>query len=362
MIAGLLGPVAIGVGLVVLLATGWWRSAFLAFTIRASGMTVRKLRLVISPGDETARVDGILGHFARGFNAMITARSDSGWRRYCEAVEPLFRPFAEEGVAMGYTLRRLFRYDAASFEAQIVKPRPEFRYLHYVGLGFWSGMRNHDASRLMRIADGLDPLHKNLCFDGYGFKHAFFEYRKNPEILRRLDELDGYAKHAAYQGVGRAFYFLFAAQPKTLVEHIERTGEYAEDVAAGVGLAATFINPDRLDKARALAMAMPEALQDHFHLGMCFALKARSINDRGFLERCVAELDPDVREAVWASIRECDRIELQVRSRLGEVGEDGYRQWRREVTDWLADHIDYPMAGVRTSVRNPLTTRAPSSA
>ena len=359
---GFVGPLAILLGLAVLFGSGWWRSFFRAFAIRPSRMTVRKLGLRVTSPDDVKRVDTVLSNFAGGFNAIISARSESGWRKHCQIVEPLFRPFAEEGAAMGYTLRHLFRYDADAFEREIVKPQPEFRYLHYVGLGFWSGMRNHDATRVMRIADGLDPLHRNLCFDGYGFKQAFFDYREKPEVLRRLDELDGYARNAAYQGVGRALYFLFLGEPETIVEHTKRMGEHAVDVAAGLGLAATFVNPDRLHKARALAEAMPRELQDHFHLGMCFALKARSINDREYLERCVAELDPGVREAVWASIRECDRIELQVRSMDGEVREDGYRQWRHQVTEWLADHIDYPMAGVRTSVRKQTEAQASTSA
>ena len=258
--------------------------------------------------------------------------------------------FAEEGVAMGYTLRRLLRYDAREFEATVVGPRPEFRYLHYVGLGFWSGMRNHSAARLARIVEGLDPLHGYLCYDGYGFKHAFFEYRKNPDVLRQLDALQGYARNAAYQGVGRAFYFLFMSDPETLIRHIRQAGDNAEDVAAGLGLAATFVNPDRLGRARFMGESLPAAWRPHFHLGMCFALKARSIADRGFLDRCVCQEDAGVREAVWASIRECDRVELLVRSRLDELGEDGYPQWRRQVTDWLGEHIEYPMRGVSTPI------------
>lgn len=334
----------------VLAGTGWWRLAFRAAAIRPNQMTVRKLGLLVNSPDDAERVDAILGHFAGGFNVMLTARNDAGWRDHGRSIEPLYQPFAEEGIAMGYTLRRLFRYDAREFEAAIVKPRPEFRYLHYVGLGFWSGMRNHSAARIAKIVEGLDPLHGYLCYDGYGFKHAFFEYRKNPDVLRRLDALEGYAVSAAYQGVGRAFYFLFMSDPETLVEHIRRTGDNAVDVAAGLGLAATFVNPDRLDKARLLGKALPAAWQPHFHLGMCFALKARSISDRGFLERCVGREDSGAREAVWASIRECDRIELLIRSRLGELGAGGYPQWRRQVTDWLGEHIEYPMGGVRTPV------------
>ena len=340
--------ISISVVIVAVLAgTGWWRFTFHAFAIRPSQMTVKKLKLLVHSAEDRHRVDTILANFAGGFNAMITARNEATWRRHGETVDPLYRSFAEEGVAMGYTPRRLFRYSANDFEAVVVKPSPEFRYLHYVGLGFWSGMQNHSAARVARIVDGLDPLHRFLGYDGYGFKHAFFDYRKNPDVLEKLGALEGYAKNSAYQGVGRAFYFLFMDDTETLIRHTRQTGENAVDVAAGLGLAATFINPDRLGRAQALGCALPKAWQPHFHLGMCFALKARSINDRDFLERCVAELEPDTREAVWASIRECDRIELLIRSELSELHGNGYQQWRSRMTEWLGEHIEFPMGGLR---------------
>ncbi len=345
----------------VLVGTGWWRLAFRLFAIRPHRMTVDRLGLMITSTADVDRVNTLLRNFAGGFNVMITARSESVWRSCCESIDPRYRPFAEEGVAMGYTLRHLFRYDAGAFEENLVKRRPEFRYLHYVGLGFWSGMRGHDGQRLGTVVDGLDPMHRYLCYDGYGFKHAFFDYPKNPDELRRLDSLKGYARNAAYHGVGRAFFFLFMSRPDLLIEHIERLGEYAEDAAAGVGLAAVFVFPDRLDVARELGAELPTAWRDHFHLGMCFALKARAINDTTLLKRDMGRLAPNVQEAVWASIRECDRVELLVRSEEESEprpsgSEPGYRRWRRTVRDWMSDHIEFPMAGIKAS-----TTSTPAT-
>jgi hypothetical protein len=244
---------------------------------------------------------------------------------------------------MGYTARHLFRYDPAEFERTLVKPRPEMRYLYYVGLGFWSGIRNHPPAKLERTVDGLDPLHRYLCFDGYGFKRAFFDYPRDPAAFRVLDALPGYARNAAYQGVGRAFWFLYMHRPDVLVERMRGLGVHAVDAAAGVGLASVFVFPDRLAVAQRLGQAMPAEWRDHFHLGMCFALKARSINDQDQFERWMSAAPASVREAAYASIRECDRIELLVRS---EPGSDGYRQWRSRVTEWMAGRIDFPMSGI----------------
>lgn len=330
--------------------TGWWRYVFAAWAIRPQQMRVDRLGLLVSAPADVERINSILGSFAGGFNAMIARPSATAWNGYCESLPALNRPFAEEGAAMGYTLRGLFLYSPAAFEADIVRPRPEFRYLHYVGLGFWSGMRNHDARRLAQVVTGLDPLHGYLCYDGYGFKHAFFDYLKNETVLRRLDSLEGYARNAAYQGVGRALWFRFMDRPELFVEHVSRFGPHAVDAAAGAGLASVFVNPDRLEIARAWAAKMPLEWQPQVHLGMCFGLKARSINNVEQFERDTAGLDSKVKDAIFTSIRECDRIELLVRA---ERGNYEYRDWRTRVAQWMVDHVEYPLAGVKSVAQPP---------
>ncbi len=344
--------IAVAGAIVVVLAavTGWWRYVFALWTIRPQQVQVDRLGLLVSAREDVERINSILGSFAGGFNAMVARPSTTAWKAYCESMPALQRPFAEEGAAMGYTLRGLFAYSPAAFEADIVRPRPEFRYLHYVGLGFWSGMRGHDAERLAGVTKGLDPLHGYLCYDGYGFKHAFFDYPKDETVLRKLETLEGYARNAAYQGVGRALWFRFMDRPDLFVEHVSRMGVHAVDAAAGSGLAAVFVNPDRLEIARAWGAKMPVEWQPHVHLGMCFGLKARSINNVEQFEHDTANLDSKVKDAVFSSIRECDRIELLVRA---ERGEDGYRQWRARVTQWMVEHIEYPLAGVKCVAQPP---------
>lgn len=341
---------------VVAVVTGYWRKAFTLFALRPSRMTVARLNLCVSDSADAGRVNSILASFAGGFNAMITGASERGWRGYCESLPSLLTSFAHEGAAMGYTVRHLFRYRAGEFERSLVKPRPEMRYLYYVGLGFWSGIRNHTAKKMERIVDGLDPLHRYLCYDGYGFKRAFFDFPGDAGALRLLDNLQGYARHAAYQGVGRAFWFLYMDRPDLLVERMRGLGPHAVDAAAGMGLASVFVFPDRLEVAQRLGGLLPPEWRDSFHLGMCFALKARSINDQDQFERWMQAAPAAVREAAYASIRECDRVELLVRS---EPGRDGYRQWRARVTEWMAGHIEFPMASVRTTPGVEASTRAP---
>lgn len=328
----------------VALVTGWWRIALLPFRIRPEAMTVDRLGLSVAD-EHVPRINSVLESFAGGFNRMLAAPSASAWERYCDSLPALCRPFAHEGAAMGYTVRRLFRYDPVDFERRVVKRHPGFCYLHYVGLGFWSGMRNHDPRRLARVVRGLDPLHGFLCYDGYGFKHGFFDYPKDPTALGRLDLLEGYARNAAYQGVGRALFFYHMQELDVLIDRLDGLGVHAADAAAGVGLAAVFIFHDRLEFALEVAGAMPERWHSQVHLGMCFGLKARSINDAEQFERDVAGQAPPVQQAIRTTVGECDRIETELRSQRAE---DGYRRWRHLVTQWMADHVDYPLAAVRT--------------
>ncbi|MEK7730477.1 MAG: hypothetical protein AAB363_01330, partial [Planctomycetota bacterium] len=69
---------------------------------------------------------------------------------------------------------------------------------------------------------------------------------------------------------------------------------------------------------------------------MCFGIKARSINNVEQFEHDTAGLDSPVKDAIFASIRECDRIELLVRAErrqpvaqrlTGLLADDAYRQW-----------------------------------
>jgi hypothetical protein len=332
--------------LVVLAVTGWWRLAFLPFRINPAQMTVSRRGLAVTEPADVERVEAILQSFAHGFNKMIARPSGTAWRRYCNVLPALYEPFAQEGAAMGHTLRRLFRYRPEAFETEIVGAHPEFRYLHYVGLGFWSGMRNHTPARVMQITERLDPLLGQLVYDGYGFKHGFFDYQRDASCFDRFDGLTGYARNVAYQGAGRSFWFLYMNDHDALIEHLGRLGTFATDGAGGSGLAAAFVNPDRFDVAQAFAVKLPEAWQPHFQLGLCFGLKARSAGEPAWFAANLEAGDAETAEAIRAAIDACDRIEHETRA---AGGDDPYRRWRESVTQWMASHLEYPLAAVRTT-------------
>ena len=136
-----------------------------------------------------------------------------------------------------------------------------------------------------------------------------------------------------------------------LIDHISRLSDNAEDAAAGAGLAAAFINPDRIEIAQRVGRKLPVEWRDHFHLGLCFGCKARSLNNPEEFARDLARTETAGQHAIRAAIDACDRIEQQIRA---ERGEEPYRRWRENVTRWMAEHIDYPLAGVKSESPEPL--------
>lgn len=350
-------PGALMVAAFLLLRRGRWRIFLRPFHIRAHQLTTSALQLRVEGDENRQRVDNILAAFAGGFNRQIGEPSGAAWRSYAAGLPALYEPFVHEGAAMGYFLRRLRSSSPVDFENSLVRVRPDFRYLYYVGLGFWAGMRRWKPATLAAFVDELDPLHGYLCFDGYGFKHAFFDHPRKASALRVLEGFRGYARCAAYHGVGRAMYFRYFSAPEELVRQVQALGAHAVDAAAGVGLAATFVNPDRFALARQLGEHLPREWHAPYHLGMCFGLKARSINDVDEFERHVSAMSAPVRDAVLASIRECDRVELLVRA---DGLLDPYRRWRDTVTRWLTEHVQFPMQRL-TSPAESLRPTDPTS-
>ncbi len=344
--------IAIGVVLVlvVLFLTGAWRIAMRPFGIRDGDMTVEKLGFRVSDEADVALVHGICRAFGGGFNACIGERSDSGWERFSDSQDVHFRPFADEGAAMGYALRAMPFATPGGFEACFPRKRPAHVYLHYVGLGFWYAMRGAQFEKLVRVVRGLDRLHGGLCWDGYGFKFGFFDYETHAERVTALRDLPGYAAHVAHQGLGRSLWFRYMDDPAGLVEAVGACGAFASDAASGVGLAVAFTTIERIDRGMVVLDLMPEAWRADVLLGMCFAFKARSLNDRAYFEACLERMGPKRAEAVVRSISECDAVEESVRSEVdGALTVEDcayYRRWRERLKSWLGEHIVYAYEGV----------------
>ncbi len=329
---------------VIIGLTGLWRFVFWPFRINVANMNARALGFRVSKPEDVERVNAICRAFAGGFNAMISQPSNKAWLEFCDSESAFYRPFAQEGAAMGYPLRQIGRFSSANFEREIVAQNPEFSYLHCVGLGFWHAMRGRGPAKLERIVGQLDPLHGMLCWDGYGFKHGFFDFGDTESYTRAFAGLEGFAARVAHQGLGRSLWFRYLNEPDALVTVIGSLKPFEADVASGVGLATAFAAFDRPTGGRDVLHRMPDAWHSDVMLGMCFGYKARALADASFFEIILEGYDPSAREAIRLSIDQCDLIESETR-RLG--ASEGYRRWREQLATWLADHVEYPFLNVK---------------
>ncbi len=320
--------------------TGIWPLVLRAMRIRPGMMSPERLGFCPRGDDERDRVGRICAAVAGGFNS-VTGCGGERWIEFCEGLEPHYRPFAHEAVAMGLPLRLGAGFSAGRFERDLVGRFPAYTYLYYVGLGFWYALSGGRFGRLQRVAQSLDRMYRYLCFDGFGFKYGFFDYGRRFERVERLMELDGYRAHAAMQGVGRSLWFRFMGDAERLTSEIRRfPAAYQGDLAGGLGLAAVFVHSDRLETAWDLAGRIPPEWRSEFQQGMVFALCARKMTNPDYFEQCLARLPAARAAGARQATNQCDAIEADLRAR-GVW--HAYRLWRESLAVWLDANLRYPL-------------------
>jgi hypothetical protein len=233
--------------------------------------------------------------FIAGFNAMLERGSLGEVAALGAAVEPHFRPFFFEGAAMGFLPRGYHASGCAPehAERELLSLGPGFRFLYYVGLGFWYGFRHRRRpERLQVLAPHLDPRLFPLCYDGYGFKLGFFDYRPPlaAPLVERLARCPAAARSSAWQGLGRAAFFLHMDdEPGFRALLAAAPPGHSADVTAGRALAVAFTGVDRPDGIlRHLAEADGEDDLAARLLGVTWGLTARHAADPAYLASCLA--------------------------------------------------------------------------
>lgn len=256
----------------------------------------------IATGQGRELVASVGRTFLGGYNAMLGAESLAQVAEQGRRVAPHWRPFFFEGAAMGYLPRGYHERSccAARAERDLAGLDPRFRYLYYVGLGFWFGFRHaRRPERLERLAAHLDALYYPLCFDGWGFKLGFFDYPRRPGVVRRLERASGIAGAALHQGFGRAMFFAYMDDPQGFRDLAGRLPPARRaELECGRALALGFTGIDR-----------PEALVAHLDeargteelgarlTGIAWALAAREMNDPDYFRDCLA--GAGAAEAAW---------------------------------------------------------------
>jgi hypothetical protein len=235
--------------------------------------------------------------FIEGFNAALASGALGHLVEEGAKVEPHFRPFFFEGVAMGYLPRGwLFRGGGApNAERDLRDMAPEYLYLYYVGLGFWMAIRHPRAPRAIeRLGAHLDPLYLPLCYDGFGFKVGFFDYPARPASRRLLDNGPEQHRAALYQGFGRALFFVFMDDEDGFRRACDASDGHRGEMEFGRSLALAFTGIDRPERIAAhVECATDSADRDARLTGVTWALAARAMTDPEYFRACVARAPGD---------------------------------------------------------------------
>lgn len=271
--------------------------------------------------------------FLGGYHSMLAAAALDDVNEEGARVEPHYRPFFFEGAAMGYLPRGYWMRGCTKENAErdLLGMAAEFRYLYFVGLGFWYGFRHKNRPEKLRdLAGHLDPLHAALAWDGFGFKIGFFDldpgrWVSASRTLARCPEAE---QPWAYQGFGRAAFFVFMdddAGFERIVAHLPPARR--RDLEFGRSLARGFTGVDRPDLlVDWIAAAGGPALRIERKLGITWALTARRMNDPAYFASCLARGSVAAREALAPLPDLCERAREGVRS---------YGEWQERTREGL---------------------------
>lgn len=293
---------------------------------------------VVLDGARRARAIRVGESFLAGYHAaLLDPRPEPLARTLAEHVEPGWCGFAFEGAGMALAIQdSLFPRLRRPSRVQEMAAGPGFphRYLVVVGAG-WVFARI--PRRFGRALSGLDPVLRWLAFDGYGFHHGYFGWRRAIERRRVPRRLRGYARRAFDQGLGRSLWFVRGMDPGGIASTIETFPAHRRgDLWSGVGLASAFaggLTDDELRELRRLAgPATPHVAQ-----GVAFAAKARleSGEPTPWLASAAAVLAGASPEEL-AALTDRVRVELPDDGAGLAAEEPAFEVWRRRIRQALA--------------------------
>ncbi|HEY6803377.1 MAG TPA: DUF1702 family protein [Pyrinomonadaceae bacterium] len=222
------------------------------------------------------RLEHIGRTFLLGYHAALCDEGPEVLAANLETVGRESCGFAYEGAAMGLTL-----LDHLSFRKRgrlltfLNGAGARHTYMVHVGVG-WAIARIPWLRRnFQHSVAHLDPLLRWLAADGNGFSDFYFKF---PDFLRqpeRLNKIQGYARHAYAQGIGRSLWFVTGAKAHLVSEYISRLPQPLHgDLWSGVGLASAMAGGSdhvEIELVRSLAQDYRPAVAQ----GAAFAAKAR---------------------------------------------------------------------------------------
>lgn len=299
----------------------------------------RRFGIRVEEPQSVERVRRVLRAFFGGVESGL--RAPGGGHGGAASIEPLYRPFFEEGSAMaavpaGHLRLRSARASIERFEARF-PPADPFLLLRHVGIGFWLGFRYPRApARMQERASHVISRYRHLLHDGYGFKLGFFDMPSFDErwgredlargpgprmpldrfaAVRALRSLPGFARRSAFNGLGRSLWFFSMDRPAGGFLAARLLGEDAPAVFGGLGLAAAFTWIDDLSVAYRTAALLDGVEARQFEKGVRIGLFVRDECDTGFLARAVGALEPGLRARAAADLERALEVARRTRER-----------------------------------------------
>jgi hypothetical protein len=226
------------------------------------------------------RLEHIGQTFLLGHHAALNDEGPEALASYLERIDREFCGFAYEGAAMGLTLLdQLSRRNRARLLTFLSGLGSKHAYMIHVGVG-WAIARLPWLRRNLNHAMAhLDPLLRWLATDGIGFSDFYFNSTSFLRSPQRLNRLQGYARHAYAQGVGRSLWFVAGADTNQITVAISALpSSLRGDLWSGAGLACAMAggaNRQAVERLRAAAGVYKAALAQ----GAAFAAKTRQRAD-----------------------------------------------------------------------------------
>lgn len=272
-------------------------------------------------------LEAVGSDFVTGYNAALATADTDQLADQLDWVAPERRGFAYEGASMACTLLDTLAISGQKRWKQLLAG-PGSRYFHllFVGAG-WAWARLPiplDAARRR-----LDPLYGWLAIDGFGFHHGYFAAGHPRPRTRQT--LQGYARRAFDQGLGRSLWFVHGADIDRISAAIQALeSERHADLWSGIGLAAAYAGPLSRESAAGLAAAS-RPYRAALAQGVCFASAARVRADN---------LTPDCRLACTslAGLDPPSAAELTDRMLPGGTNgsaDNAYELWRVRIQSCL---------------------------
>ena len=276
--------------------------------------------------------------FLTGLRAGLEGPPSAEIARRLDLLDTQFRGFAYEGAAMGVAIDDALSLRGRRTQDFLAGPGAAHTYMVHVGIG-WAYARL-PRSR-WRAVPVTDTLLRWLVLDGLGFHQAYFHTQKwvgqhyRPAEYPAWPGVNPFIHQAVDQGIGRALWFVYGADPHRVAAGIETfPEERRSDLWSGAGLASTYaggVEPSAVADFWQLAgKYRPEVAQ-----GAAFAAKTRLLP--GLVQ---PHTEIAVRTYTGLSVEEAALVTDEERVGLPpNESLPAYGIWRHRIQARFAEHV-----------------------